>query len=307
MGFSLGSLFGTGGSKSSSSSFIPEQKDALIDTLKLYMPTLGQNTVYQGNRIAGMTPVQQGVLDSASNFLSLFSTPQQVGTPLSGETGNAIKGLLGGELGAEYISPEQTEKYFKASIYDPTMYALKNDTLPTIDEGYAGGNFFGSGRSNAREKAVSDTARSLSEQRADLNWNVLGKNMETAESKAHRSLSTLGSAMQYGQQPAQATLNNLQIAAAQLGGLGEMFGIGQEGQTQEQKEIESAVAKFAEENQITDPTNLAIILSLIGQTMSTSQTQTKNPGLGAQFLGSVFGGGKGLGQAASSGIQGLFS
>jgi len=267
-------LLGFGSSKSSSksTSYLPQQKEALLDALDVYLPTLGQNqNVYQGDRVADLTGVQQGVLDSAPNFLDMFGTPQKAGTPLSQETGTAVKDLLAGDVGGKQITPEQTEHYFKTSLYDPTMYALKNDVLPSIDEGFAGGNFFGSGRAKARESAASDTARYLSEAKGDLDWDVLQSNQALAESKADRTLNTLGSAMQYGQQPAQETMNNLSIAAAQIGGLNDLFGIGQQGQTQEQAEIQAAITQYAEENQITDPTNLAILLSLIGQTMSYSK------------------------------------
>lgn len=304
---SLSNFFSSGGSKSESKSYLPKQAETLNSLLDLYSQQIGQNNnVYQGDRVAGFSDLQTGVLNAAPNFLSSFSTPQTAGTPLFDETGTTLKGLLSGDLGAQRISPEETEKYFQTSIYDPTMYSLKTDVLPTVDESYAGGNFFGSARSKAREKTIADTQRDLNQQRSDLNWNVLQQNQAIDEAKAGRAQNAVTQGMEYSQQPAQQIMNNLRIAAAQVGGLNDLFGIGSETQTQEQKEIESAIAKFAEENQITDPTNLAILLSLVGQTMSTSTGGTAGPGLGNTMVSSTFGGKKGLGQAISGSIQGMF-
>ena len=240
-------------------------------SLSLYGPQAGQNqNVYEGQRVAPLTDLQTGVLQSAPSFLSSFGTPQSTTQPLSAETGKTITDLLSGNMGASLITPEETEQYFQNSIYDPTMYSLKTDVLPSLKENYAGGNFFGSGQSKAAEKATADTRRNLTQARSDLNWNVLQQNQNIAEQKAANALAAVPQAMQYGNQPAQNTLNNIQIAASQVAGMNELLGIGQVQQTQEQQELNAAIAKFAEEHQITDPTNLSILLSLIGQTMSTS-------------------------------------
>lgn len=288
---SLGSFFSTGGTKSKPVN--PKQSENLNEALDLYGGQLGQNNnVWQGDRVAGFTGTQQGVLGATSNFLPMFSTPQQTGTPLFDETGTALKGLLAGEAGGQRITPEETERYFKTSVYDPAMYTLKNDVLPTVDAGYAGGNFFGSGRANARERVVSDTARDLNTARGDLNWNVVQQNQALDEAKANRAQTAVGQGMQYAQTP-------MQLAAAQLGGLNDLFGIGQEGQTQEQKELEAQITKYAEENQITDPTNLAILLSLIGSNVQMA-SETKNAGLGAGMAGDFLYG-------TSQGVRGAVS
>lgn len=298
----LSSFFSPGGTKTKLTN--PKQSQYLNQSLDLYGKQLGQNNVYQGNRVADFSGLQTGVLNAAPNFLSAFSNPQTAGTPLFDETGTTLKGLLSGETGAKTITPQETEKYFQASIYDPTMQSLRQDVLPSVESSYAGGNFFGSGMSKAREKAIGDTTRELNTARSDLNWNVMQNNQAIEEAKAGRAQTAVNQGIQYSQQPAQQTMNNLQIAAAQVGGLNDLFGIGSETQTQEQKQIEADIAKFAEENQITDPTNLAILLSLIGANVQTN-TEQKNAGLGAGMVSSIFGGEKGLGQAISGGIQGM--
>lgn len=262
-------------SSNRSQSYTSEQNEWLKKALALYGPELGQNeNVYQGDRVADFADLQRNVLGNAGNFMNIFSTPQSTGTPLFNETGQSITGLLSGNTGAQKITGQQAESYFTDKIKDPTMRMLKEDILPTVNEGYAGGDFFGSARGKARDAVTTDVANSLTQQKADLNWNVLQNNQAIDESKANRTLSTLGSAMQYGQMPAQETLNNLQIAASQVEGLNELFGFGQAEQTQQQQELTAAIAKFAEENQITDPNNLSILLSLLNMNYSTSNASS---------------------------------
>lgn len=272
--------FGTSSSSSSSKSYLPVQADALTQAINRYIGTLGKNETFQGETVAPFTDLQNQAVGSANNFLNLFGTPQSYDTPLSDETGSTLKGLLSGQSGASAITPEQAQQYYKASIYDPTMQSLQQDILPAVDEGFAGGNFFGSGRAKSREKAIADTGRYLTQEKANLDWNVLQQNQSLAESKANRAAGAVGSAMQYGQQPAQTAMNNLSIAASQIGGLNSLFGIGQESQTQAQKELQAEIEKFAQDQQITDPTNLAILLSLIGQSMSSSKSSGSSTSFG---------------------------
>jgi len=286
-------------SQSNSQSYTEDQKKWLAEALELYGPQLGQNNnVYQGNRIVDFTDLQQNVLSNAGNFLNIFGTPKPTGTPLFNETGQSITSLLSGDAGAQKITDQQVESYFTDKIKDPTMRMLKEDILPTVDEGYAGGNFFGSARGKARDAVTTDVANSLTQQKAGLNWNVLQNNQAIDEAKAGRTLSTLGSAMQYGQMPAQETLNNLQIAASQVSGMSDLFGFGQAEQTQQQQELTAAIAKFAEENQITDRDNLAILLSLLSMNYSSTSSSgsASGPGLGysmASSFASGFGSGYG--------------
>jgi len=292
--------FSSSGSKNSSQSqsYIPEQKEWLKKALGLYGPQLGKNeNVWQGQRVAPFSDLQRRTLTGAENFLDTFDTPRQVGTPLSKETGQSITKLLAGDAGAEKITPQQTEQYFTDRIKDPTMQMLKEDLLPTVDEGYAGGNFFGSARGKARDKMTTEIGRQLTQQRADLDWNVMQSNRAADEMKASRMLSAIPQAMQYGQQPAQETLNNLRIAAGQIAGMNDLFGFGQAEQTQEQRRLEAEIARFAEEHQITDPQNLAILLSLLQMNYSTQSSNRSmlGPGLGYAMFGNQSGGATALG------------
>ena len=66
--------------------------------------------------------------------------------------------------------------------------------------------------------------------------------------------------------------------------------------TQEQREIQAAVTKFAEENQITDPQDMAILLSLLGMNYGAAENSSSGPGLGFSAVSGFAGGyGQGLG------------
>lgn len=295
------------GSKSEqkSSSFLPAQSKWLTKALGVYGPQLGKNeNTWQGDRVAGFNDLQNNVMGSAKGVLQGFSGNQSVDTPLAGETGGAIANLLGGNTGAQKTSQADADRFFKDTAYDPTMRMLKNDILPTVDEGYAGGNFFGSARGKARDKVSTDVANSLAGEKANLDFNVMRNNQQIDEASANRTLNTLPAAMQYGTQPAQQTLNNLRIAASQVQGMSDLFGLGSAEQTQQQREIEASMAKFAEDNQITDTENLSILLSLLNMNYSSSTSSQSGPGLGFSGLSSMIGGaGQVAGAAGMSGVM----
>ena len=299
------------GSETTTEMKTPEQKAMIKRMMALYGDQLGVNKTYEGERVAPFTDTQRNVLSGAENFLPTFSSPQTVGQPLSGETGTAIQGLLSGQTGAQKMTSQNVDDYFNQTLRDPTMTTLRKDTLPGVDESFAGPGFFGSARSNARVDTTQDTTEWLGEQRAGLNWDVLNQNNAIDEAKAGRTLSTLPAAMQYGNQPAQNAMNNLQIAASQVQGLGSLFGFGEAEQTQEQQVLTSAFQKFLEQNQITDPTTLNILMQLIGQSITTTQEFEPSNwkaeqwgSLGLKAAGSALMAGSGGGGAAGVGGQG---
>lgn len=286
-------FFGTGGSKtqSYSTNLAPDQAAMLNKILGVYSQTVGKApNIYQGTRVAPLTGLQTDVLGSMPNYLSLYSAPTPTGSrPLEAQTGGTIGKLLSGEGGAQPYTGKDVEDYFSKAIYNPTMRMMKEDVMPTIEEGYTGGNLFGTAKGKAQAKAAEDVASSLGQQRAQLTWDVLGRNQEIANAQAERALAAVPQAMQFGREPSAQTLANLEIAAGQVSGMKELFGFGAAEQTQEQRELESQIAKFAEEQQITDPTNLAILLQLLGINGGTTYSKgvETGPGLGLTMLGSL--------------------
>lgn len=291
----------SGGSKSvsTSESKTQRQRQELEKAFDFYSKQWGVGPeIFPESRVTPFSTLQQKAITGAGNFADYFSTPEKADTPLFEETGAATKGLLTGETGAKPLTTENVEEYFGRAIYDPTMKQLREDTIPGIAESFAGPGFFGSGRSQEQAKAYTDVGERLGTQRAGLEWDVLGRNQAIAESKAGRTLATLPGAMAYGRVPAEEIQNNLIIASQKLGGLGQVFGFGQAEQTQAQMELQDEIMRFAEENQITDPENLQILLTLLGMNFSQSSSggSTWGPGLGYTAASSFFGGlGAGLG------------
>ena len=284
-----------------------KQESVFKKLLKTYSAQIGKNEPYEGERVAPFSDLQRDVLSGAGNYADLFTTPQQpVGMPLNAETGEATKGLLTGQMGARKLTPQDTEDYFNTSYRDPAMKSLREDVNPAIDEAFAGPGFFGSARSQERVGAAQDTSDWLGTKRGELDWNVLLNNNAIDEAKAGRTLSTLPAAMQYGNQPYQNAMNNLQIATAQVEGLGDLFGFGAAEQTQEQAELSADWAKFIESKQITDPQTLQVLMTLLGMSVNpttTSTAQTSVDPLGPNQWGGVLAGGAAT--AVTGGLSGL--
>lgn len=297
----MGCFSGSSGSQTSESK-TPRQKKELEKAFDVYGPTLGKGPeIYPESRVSPFTSLQQGAITGAGRFTDYFSEPETVGTPLFEETGQAAKGLLTGERGAKPLEREDIEDYFKGAVYDPTMKTFREDVVPGIQEAHAGPGYFGSARSHELSEAHKDVADWLGTQRTGLEWDVLQSNQALAEGKATRSLATLAPAMAYGQVPAQEIRNNLNIAASKVSGLSQIFGFGQAEQTQAQAELQDEIMKFAEENQLTDPENLEILLTLLNMNFSRSTTTQAGPGLGYAATTSLLGGaGQGIGQNIGS-------
>jgi hypothetical protein len=295
-GSGLSALFGKdfmsgGGQQNSSSGTNYQQWQTDLARLieDKYKPRLGAGAnVYPGQRVADLTGLQTGAIGAGSNFLQTFSNPASQGNPLMAETGNAIGGLLSGQTGAQKITPEQTQQYFEGNIKDPAIRTLKQDILPAVDVGSQGGDFFGSNRAKGAIKAGTDVANTLTQQKANLDWNVLQNNQGIDEAKANRTQSAVNQGMNYSRLPAQQTMDQVNNAMGQVKGLQELFGIGSAQQTQTQNEIVADIAKFAEDNQLTNPEDMAILMALIERNFSTSSSQgsTTAPGLGYQFVSS---------------------
>ena len=264
--------YGQKESSDKSDSKTREQRKYLADALNLYGPQLGQNeNVWQGERLAPLTDLQQKAITGAGSFADYFSTPQgTIETPLFPETGRTLSGLLSGTTGATPLGDGDIKDYFQKTYYDPSMQDLRENVNPLIDEAFSGPGFFTSARSNARTKAAQDVSDRLSGQWADLTWNVQNQNQALDEARAARAFQAVGPAIEYSQIPSQEIQTNLAIAAQKIGGLNDILGIGQQQQTQQQAEIQAAIEKFAEENQLTSSDNLSILLSLLGMNFNKS-------------------------------------
>jgi len=275
-------------SSSSSAAKTDAQTKGLDKMLDIYLKEAGQGaSIFPGSRVSPFSTLQKDATADVGNFRDTFSQPTTVGTPLKGEVESTTKALLGGELGGKEFTKADTDAYFKSVYQDPAMKSLQEDILPGVDEAYAGPGFWNAARSHEKVDRTQDTTDLLTSQRGALNWDVLGMNQGLAESKAGRAQAAVNQGIAVGQVPAQEVRNNLEIAAKQVAGLDALFGFGQREQTQAQVELQDEIMKFAQENQLTDPDNLAVIMGLLGLDFRTSTQQgtTSTSGAGLGYVG----------------------
>jgi hypothetical protein len=285
--------FSSGGSKqqSSSESKLEEQKALTRRAIDVYGRELGKNQdVWQGDRVTEFGDIQKGVLTAAKNYLGTFGTPQTAENALLGDMTTTTKSFLAGQPGAKTFSDEEFTNYFSETYRKPAEKRMYEDIIPGIAEDYAGPGFFGSSRSQAQTKYRTDLASELDQEEAAGRWANVMRNQDIDEAKAGRAQTAISQALSVGRAPAVEIMDNLNIAAQQIGGLNDLFGIGQAGQTQEQMELQADIMKFAEENAITDPQNLAILMALMDISFSSTSSSgsTWGPGLGYVGAGNAF-------------------
>lgn len=166
------------------------------------------------------------------------------------------------EGGGFITGPEATESYFQGAVRAPAMKSLREDVIPGVREAYSGPGYWSSARAEAESRATEDTVADLNQQRAVLDW--------------------------------QTQQANKQGALAQLG-------VGGVEQGYNQQVINAEIQKFAEQNAITDPQNLAVLLSILGIGAPSSQGESQGPGLGYAYLPAMASGGAGAAAAAGGG------
>ena len=184
-----------------------QQRSYFKPLLDVYGQTIGQNNnVYQGNRVAPFSDLQNSVFDFAKQ-------------------------------GGFMTTPQQTGDYFGSTIKNPAEKNYAESTLPAVKEAFSGPGYWGSARAESEVKANKDLNDYLNQSWGKLNWDVLQGNKQ---------------------------------GAIQQGQVGEMQ------QTQAQNQINADMQKFAEQNQITDPTNLAILFKLLGMPVTQTSTGTSS-------------------------------
>lgn len=265
------------------------QEDWLNKALGVYGPQIGTGQPsYPGQQVAEFTPTQKAALGGAEGFLGAFTPDRPM--PMYGETGTALKGILGGETGAETITPQMTSDYFKRVFQQPAARQFSEFTRPLIREEYAGPGFWGSARAKAVTKAGQEMGDWLGEQRGGLEWQAGEANRAIQEAKAGRAFGAIPMGMEYGRQPTQE-------ATARLAGRQGVFGFAGAEQQQQQTLINSAIQKFKEGQRLTDPEVMNIVMGLLGLSFSTATSTAQGPGLGYNIAGS-------LAQGYASGMAG---
>ena len=254
----LKDLFGGNESKQKSASYRQSQGLALDDLLNLYGPRAGANQVYSGERVAPLSGATQTALQGVQNYANQFASMPPL--PTYQQAGQALGGLLTGQTGAEPFNPKSIDNYYRQAIEQPAMQQWSDYIKPEIQEQYAGPGYWSSARANAVTEGSEDMQQWLGAQRAQLEWDTLQSNRNIEEAKANRALSAVGQATAYPSAGLQA-----------IGQVANLAGISQQ---QAQAEINASIQKFAEENRLTDPEDMQILLSLLGMNFSTGYSRS---------------------------------
>jgi len=154
------------------------------------------------------------------------------------------------EGGGFITSPEATNEFFESTTRAPALKSLRQDTIPAVREAFSGPGFWSSARATAEAKATQDAIDDLNVRRGVLDF-------ETLEANRRGAVQALG-----------------------VGGVEQQL---------DQQAINAEMQKFAEEHQITDPQDLAILMNLLGISVPVSTREQKDAGLGAQNIGGIAG------------------
>lgn len=286
--------FDTSSQESSQRAKTKTQESLLDQLIAKFTPEIDKGpSVFPGETVAPLTALTTGAIEGAQNISGAFTTPQTSagfgGGPLVSQTTGAVSDLLAGNLGATPLTAEKFGELFTSAISDPARKTFREETRPAIDEAFAGPGFISSARSKEIVRQKTDLEDSLRSSLSAGQLQNIRQNQALAESRAGRTQAAVGQAIDVGEAQTQTIRDNIAIAASQIQGLQELIGIGTVEQTQEQREIFAAIQRFAEENQLIDPDDLAIMLSLLNLNFGAASGSSSGPGLGFQLASQAFG------------------
>lgn len=274
------------------------------------------NPVFQGNRVAGLTPLQQQTLASGGQFSSGQFDPAQNVSNLSqgalnptagfGQNAANIYGQYAGvdptqqiiSNAGQYADNPYTQGLIDSASRDVTRNLYENQ-LPGLALGATGTGNTNSSRAGVQEAIAQ---RGAQDRLADISSNIRGQFFNTGLNQAQN---------QYNQNLQNQLNANQGVQSAFGGGLSGLgagqnlatgaFNLGSQAggmqQTQDQNVINAEMQKFSEQNNI--PMDIiAKYMQTIGGNYGGTQTQT-TPETGGGFMGGL--------QGALGGALGGFS
>ena len=144
----------------------------------------------------------------------------------------------------------QEQELFEKGIEAPAQRRFTQETVPLLREEFAGPGFFSSARAQETVRAGEDLASSLEAQRQGLRRETEDINRQGVQS---------------------------------------LFNFGAAQQAQQQREIDSEIQQFVEENRLTNPEDVAILTALLGLNFASSTGKSSsssfNVGLGGSLPG----------------------
>jgi hypothetical protein len=227
----------SGSSSSSSSSNLPswylnsgQKSSNYFDKSLAGLPTQG----YQGNRVAGLSPLQQAGLGQGQGYLDQSSPLYGQGAGLMGQAGQQMSnaGVWNEQEMMQHMNP-----YLTGALNTMTTMSNRNlmeNVLPQVNSTFAGNGQFGSTRNaDFTNRALRDNQDSINNSGATmmnnaygqaatdyLNWGQLGtqnaQNMGTlAQNMGQYGITGLNTGMNLGQQDQAAQQAALDAQKAQ--------------------------------------------------------------------------------------------
>lgn len=266
---------GGGGDVEQVSTLTGGQEDLLDQLTKLLSGELGKGApVFGGERVAGLSPLQQQSFGAAGGALPLAQQAFGFGTSLPQAFGQAQDQLT---KTLQDFDPQSTISNF-APARDVAVRNFQDVVVPSILERFAGANAVGS---SAAPQAVADAG-------ADLSGNLsaqLGQLLQQGEqSQLNRQQAGIGQALQVGQAPLQFTQ---QAGQAGLGLLGGVADFGAQQRALEQQRLNAARSRFQEGQASSNPF-LNLLPTALGTSAFENVAQQGGGGLG-DVLGGAFG------------------
>lgn len=282
-----------GGTKSTSTSYLPAQKKGWAQVWKSDIsPFIGKGSMqYPGSVIPEFTPEQLRLIESGTAFGGAFSptAPSDLFNLAQYTTGQA----MAGQLGAAPLSQEQAEQYYKTVYEQPTITELERNIIPGVKEAYSGPGYWGGPRAKAQTETIQDVFANLGQQRGQLGWDVLSRNQQIAEAQATRQMTATGQAAALEQLP--TTLN-----LAKMAGLADAYKFASLPYEHQAAKLAETAKKYREGKQPTDTDILNMALAMIGmQFNKTTQSTAGGGSMGG--LGAAAGMALGLLLAAPTG------
>jgi hypothetical protein len=281
-----------GGTDISQESTLTGGQRSLLDSLtSLLQGELGQGAdTFGGQRVAGLSPLQQQAFGQAGGALPLAQQLFGMGNNLPQAFGQAQDQLT---KTLQDFDPQSTISNF-APARDVAVRQFENVTIPNILERFAGA---GGVRSSAAPQAIADAGSDLSQGLSAQ----LGQLLQQGEqSQLNRQQAGIGQALQVGQAPLNFTQ---QAGQAGLGLLGGVADFGAQQRSLEQQQLNALMAQF-QEGQASNNPFLNLLPQALGTTAFENVAQQGGGGLGS-ILGGAFGSFAGS-EAGAGALAGLF-
>jgi hypothetical protein len=267
---------GGGGTDISQESTLTGGQEELLNSLtSLLQGELGQGaTAFGGQRVAGLSPLQQQAFGQAGGAIPLAQQAFGMGTDLPEAFGQAQEQLT---RTLQPFDPQSTISNF-APAREVAVRQFEDVTIPNILERFAGANAV---RSSAAPQAIADAGSELSQGLSAQ----LGQLLQQGEqSQLNRQQAGIGQALQVGQAPLNFTQ---QAGQAGLGLLGGVADFGSQQRSLEQQQLNALMAQFQERQPGANPF-LNLLPSALGTTAFENVATQSGGGLGG-VLGGAFG------------------